>query len=83
MDPKSADFGTYRGASLLTPNRAEFETALGGSGESPEAMASRAQRVCSLLEIGSMVVTLGEQGLLVVPAAGRPAAFSGAGVRGL
>ena len=70
VDPKSADFGTYRGAGLLTPNRAEFEAALGGSGESPEEMASRAQRVCSLLEIGGMVVTLGEQGLLVAPAAG-------------
>ena len=69
-DPKSADFGTYRGASLLTPNRAEFEAALGGSGESPDEMASRAQRVCSLLKIGGMVVTLGEQGLLVAPAAG-------------
>ncbi len=70
VDPKSTDFGTYRGAGLLTPNRAEFEAALGGSGESPEEMAARAQRVCSLLEIGSMVVTLGEQGLLVAPASG-------------
>ncbi|MYA31636.1 MAG: bifunctional D-glycero-beta-D-manno-heptose-7-phosphate kinase/D-glycero-beta-D-manno-heptose 1-phosphate adenylyltransferase HldE [Gammaproteobacteria bacterium] len=70
VDPKSTDFGTYRGAGLLTPNRAEFEAALGGSGETPEEMASRAQRVCSLLEIGSMVVTLGDQGLLVAPAAG-------------
>lgn len=70
VDPKSADFGTYRGAGLLTPNRAEFEAALGGSGESPEKMAARAQRVCSLLEIGSMVVTLGEQGLLAAPASG-------------
>ena len=70
VDPKSADFGTYRGASLLTPNRAEFEAALGGSEESPEEMAARAQRVCALLEIGGMVVTLGEQGLLAAPAAG-------------
>ena len=70
VDPKSTDFGTYRGAGLLTPNRAEFEAALGGSGESHEQMAARAQRVCSLLEIGGMVVTLGEQGLLVAPATG-------------
>lgn len=70
VDPKSTDFGTYRGADLLTPNRAEFEAALGGSGETAEEMAARAQRVCSLLEIGSMVVTLGDQGLLVAPAAG-------------
>ena len=70
VDPKSADFGTYRGAGLLTPNRAEFEAALGGSGESPDEMAARAQRVCSLLEIGGMVVTLGEQGLVAAPAAG-------------
>ena len=72
VDPKSTDFGTYRGAGLLTPNRAEFEAALGGSGESPGEMAARAQRVCSLLEIGGMVVTLGEQGLLVAPASGAP-----------
>ena len=71
VDPKSADFGAYRGATLLTPNRAEFETALGGSEESPEAMAARAQRACSRLEIGSMVVTLGEQGLVVAPASGQ------------
>ncbi len=71
VDPKSSDFGTYRGASLLTPNRAEFEAALGGAAESVQEMAARAQRVCSLLEIGSMVVTLGEQGLLVAPASGR------------
>ena len=70
VDPKSTDFGTYRGAGLLTPNRAEFEAALGGSEESPEEMAARAQRVCSLLEIGGMVVTLGDQGLLVAPAGG-------------
>ena len=72
VDPKASDFGTYRGADLLTPNRAEFEAALGGSQEEAEEMAARAQRVCSLLEIGSMVVTLGEQGLLVAPADGRP-----------
>ncbi len=71
VDPKASDFGTYRGADLLTPNRAEFEAALGGKQEDAEEMAARAQRVCSLLEIGSMVVTLGEQGLLVAPADGR------------
>ena len=72
VDPKSADFGTYRGATLLTPNRAEFEAALGGSEESPEEMAERAQRACSRLEIGCMVITLGEQGLVAAPAAGPP-----------
>ncbi|WP_446831449.1 bifunctional D-glycero-beta-D-manno-heptose-7-phosphate kinase/D-glycero-beta-D-manno-heptose 1-phosphate adenylyltransferase HldE [Candidatus Foliamicus sp.] len=72
VDPKSSDFGKYRGASLLTPNRAEFEAALGGSEESVQEMAERAQRVCALLEIGGMVVTLGAQGLLLVPATGAP-----------
>ncbi len=72
VDPKSADFGKYRGARLLTPNRAEFEAALGGSEESTNDMAARAQRVCALLEIGGMVVTLGDHGLLLAPADGAP-----------
>lgn len=72
VDPKSSDFGNYRGASLVTPNRAEFEAALGGSQQPADEMAERARRVCALLEIGGMVVTLGEHGLLVVPADGRP-----------
>ncbi len=72
VDPKSSDFGKYRGASLLTPNRAEFEAALGGSGESNGEMAARAQRVCALLEIGGFVVTLGDHGLLLAPADGEP-----------
>ena len=72
VDPKSSDFGKYRGASLLTPNRAEFEAALGGSRESAEELAARARRVCALLEIGGMVVTLGDQGLLLAPAEGEP-----------
>ena len=72
VDPKSSDFGKYRGASLLTPNRAEFEAALGGSRESAEELAARARRVCALLEIGGMAVTLGGQGLLLAPAEGEP-----------
>ena len=71
VDPKSSDFGNYRGASLLTPNRAEFEAALAGSEQSAEEMAERAQRVCGLLDLGGIVVTLGENGLLVAPANGR------------
>ena len=75
VDPKSSDFGNYRGASLLTPNRAEFEAALAGSEQSAEEMAERAQRVCGLLDLGGIVVTLGENGLLVAPANGRRAIF--------
>ena len=70
VDPKSSDFGKYRGASLLTPNRAEFEAALGGSEESAGDMAARAKKACVRLEIGGMVVTLGERGLLLASADG-------------
>ena len=72
VDPKSSDFGKYAGASLLTPNRAEFEAALGGADESIDDMASRAQRACARLGIAGMVITLGEQGLLVTPGEGAP-----------
>ena len=83
VDPKSTDFGTYRGAGLLTPNRAEFEAAVGGAGESPEEMAARAQRACSRLDIGGMVVYAGRTG--IAGGAGRRTcpAYPGPGAGGL
>ena len=32
IDPKSQDFNCYRGASILTPNRKEFEAVVGQCG---------------------------------------------------
>jgi len=69
VDPKGTDFARYRGATLLTPNLAEFEAVAGTAG--PDAdLEARARRMRADLELEALVVTLGERGLLVVSGSG-------------
>ncbi len=65
VDPKGNDFSRYRGATLLTPNRAEFEAVAGVAHDQADLVA-RAQRLREELELSALVVTLSEQGMLVV-----------------
>ncbi|MBV8341916.1 MAG: D-glycero-beta-D-manno-heptose 1-phosphate adenylyltransferase [Gammaproteobacteria bacterium] len=72
IDPKHRDFARYRGATTLTPNLRELEAAAGTPLAADDlagiAAAARALLVSCGLE--SMVVTLGNRGMLVVPARG-------------
>src|SRR6202007_1796998 len=43
VDPKSANFAIYRGATLLTPNRKEFSEATRSRADSSESIAAAAQ----------------------------------------
>lgn len=65
VDPKGADFSRYAGATLLTPNLAEFETVVGTT-RSDEELAARGAALCGQLEIQALVVTLGERGMAVL-----------------
>jgi D-beta-D-heptose 7-phosphate kinase/D-beta-D-heptose 1-phosphate adenosyltransferase len=67
VDPKGADFVRYRGATVLTPNLAEFEVVVGKSTDDAE-LVERARNLCNELELGALVVTLSERGMLVVTA---------------
>lgn len=75
VDPKQVDFAWYRGCTVLTPNRAEAEAALGGRelrgdleiGEGGRALLRR----CGARAI---LVTRGEEGMTLVER-GRPAVF--------
>ena len=61
VDPKGADFERYRGATVLTPNEAEFRAASPGTVElEPAAEALRAG-----LEIGNLLVTRGDKGMIL------------------
>lgn len=71
VDPKGTDFGRYRGASLLTPNQAEFEAAAGATGSDAE-LIERADRMVRDLDLEALVVTRSEKGMLVVQAGGEP-----------
>ncbi len=69
VDPKGTDFSKYRGATLLTPNLAEFEAVMGASPDD-ETLISRAQALRAELELEGLLVTLSERGMLVVDASG-------------
>ena len=63
VDPKGLDYSKYSGATLITPNRLEAETATKSpSGTAPEILV---QRVKEQLELDYVMVTLGEDGILL------------------
>ncbi|MFW2404835.1 MAG: bifunctional D-glycero-beta-D-manno-heptose-7-phosphate kinase/D-glycero-beta-D-manno-heptose 1-phosphate adenylyltransferase HldE [Gammaproteobacteria bacterium] len=65
VDPKGRDFTRYRGASLLTPNLGEFEAVVGKT-RSDEQIVDRGQALCDELDLGALVVTLSERGMVVI-----------------
>jgi len=79
VDPKGRDFTRYRGASLLTPNLGEFEAVVGAT-RSDEQIVERGQALCDELDLGALVVTLSERGMVVI-ADGQDAIFQPARVR--
>jgi D-beta-D-heptose 7-phosphate kinase/D-beta-D-heptose 1-phosphate adenosyltransferase len=73
VDPKGTDFARYRRATALTPNLAEFE-AVAGPMASTADIAARGEELRASLELGALVVTLGERGMAVI-ASGLPPVF--------
>jgi D-beta-D-heptose 7-phosphate kinase / D-beta-D-heptose 1-phosphate adenosyltransferase len=72
VDPKHRDFGRYRGARTVTPNLRELEEAVGRTLEVADTatIAAAARALLGTAGVDSMVVTLGNHGMLVVPSAG-------------
>jgi D-beta-D-heptose 7-phosphate kinase/D-beta-D-heptose 1-phosphate adenosyltransferase len=67
VDPKSANFAIYRGATLLTPNRKEFSEATRSRADSMESIALAAQDVMQLADCEAILVTQSEHGMTLVP----------------
>ncbi|ABD06313.1 D-alpha,beta-D-heptose 7-phosphate 1-kinase / D-beta-D-heptose 1-phosphate adenylyltransferase [Rhodopseudomonas palustris HaA2] len=72
VDPKSANFAIYRGATLLTPNRKEFVTATRCAADSMDEIATAAQEAIAFADCEAMLVTQSEHGMTLVPRAGEP-----------
>ncbi len=72
VDPKRRDFAAYRGASLLTPNLGELAVAAGKTLDADDhtEIAAAARPFIEAASLESMVVTLGDRGMLLVPAKG-------------
>jgi len=70
VDPKGDDYVRYHGATLVTPNRAEMQQAV-GRWNSESELTERAQRLRSELELEALLVTRSEQGMTLFTDAGR------------
>ena len=62
VDPKGEDFTPYRGATLLTPNRAEFRQVVGRWRDEAE-FREKAQRLRETLDLEALLVTRSEEGM--------------------
>ena len=65
VDPKGTDFARYRGATLITPNRSEFEAVAGPCRDDTE-LESRGQAMLAELELEALLITRGEQGMTLL-----------------
>ena len=71
VDPKGTDFARYRGATVLTPNLAEFEAVVGPTHNRTE-IAEQGEALREALDLQALVITLGERGMAVLGADGEP-----------
>ena len=62
VDPKGSDFERYRGATLLTPNRAEFRQVAGRWSDTAD-LDRRAQKLRVELDLDGLIVTRSEEGM--------------------
>jgi D-beta-D-heptose 7-phosphate kinase/D-beta-D-heptose 1-phosphate adenosyltransferase len=72
VDPKSANFAIYRGATLLTPNRKEFSEATRSRAETTQEISSAARDAMQLADCEAILVTQSERGMTLVPRQGEP-----------
>jgi len=65
IDPKGNDFTRYQGATLLTPNRKEFEQIVGYCKEDRE-IEERGENLRRQLNLAALLITRGEEGMTLL-----------------
>ena len=70
IDPKGRDYSRYTGATLLTPNRAEFAE-VAGEWRDEHDLDARAQRLREQLHLDALLVTRAEEGMTLFSGSGR------------
>jgi D-beta-D-heptose 7-phosphate kinase/D-beta-D-heptose 1-phosphate adenosyltransferase len=66
VDPKGKDFDRYAGATLVTPNRAELALATGVPAHDLDALLAAGSAMREKLDLGLLVLTLSEQGMVLI-----------------
>lgn len=69
VDPKTDNFKRYAGATLVTPNLKEFERVVGQC-VIEETLVERGRTLLSTHHIQNLLVTLGKDGMLLIPSDG-------------
>lgn len=70
VDPKGNDFSRYKGATAITPNRAELAQATGCPIDDLDAIYGAAHHLRHQLDLAFMLLTLSEHGLALIEADG-------------
>jgi D-beta-D-heptose 7-phosphate kinase/D-beta-D-heptose 1-phosphate adenosyltransferase len=65
VDPKGRDFGKYRGATLITPNLAEFEAIVGVCRDQAE-LEEKGDRLRAELDLEALLITRSEHGMSLI-----------------
>jgi D-beta-D-heptose 7-phosphate kinase/D-beta-D-heptose 1-phosphate adenosyltransferase len=71
VDPKHHDYGVYRGATLITPNRAELSRAAHRELRTSEEIVAAAEKLAAGADLDAILVTRSEEGMTLV-ARGKP-----------
>ena len=67
VDPKGRDFSRYRGATLITPNLAEFEAVVGHCRDETELLV-RGEQLREALALEALLITRGGEGMTLIQA---------------
>ena len=68
VDPKGRDYGLYRGAALVTPNRKELQEASGLPTGSDAEVEAACRRIIETAGLGAVLATRSEAGMTLVQA---------------
>ncbi len=66
IDPKGDDYSKYAGATVLTPNYSEFQTAIRKTLHSEDELYAEAMILIKALRLGGLVITRSEKGATVI-----------------
>ena len=70
VDPKGTDYGIYRGATVVTPNRAETQAATGIEVHSDEDAIAAATKIITECGIENVLLTRSQDGMTLVTSKG-------------
>ena len=66
VDPKTADFARYRGATTICPNLGELASAVGSDTRDVNALLASAEKMVREFDLEFLTATLGEKGIALI-----------------